>query len=129
MALQKSTYSETDIIKAVCLKKQFQVAYSSLQTHGKDQPKADWVINDLSSKDNRDARKDQVKLALKVWFATTKFVKSQCNKQRIIDTIFYGTFAKAVTLGHSDADYFVYCPGPKAVFKLQENIQNIPDIP
>jgi hypothetical protein len=34
MALQKSTLTETEIIKAVCLKKQFQSAYGS--TNGKD---------------------------------------------------------------------------------------------
>ena len=87
-------------------------------------------MNDLSSKENRNTRKDQLKLALKVWTASSKFIKSQCNKGRIVDTLLFGTFAKADSVDSSAAaDYYVYCPGPKALFKLGENKENILDIP
>ncbi len=57
MALQKSTLSETEIIKAVCLKRQFQTAYSSAAA-GSGNGSVSAAMNELSSKDNRDARKD-----------------------------------------------------------------------
>lgn len=96
MALQKSHLSEADIIRAVCLKKQFQSAYSAFAN--KDVLKTEAAIAELSNKDNRDLRKEQVKLAMKVWYAGSKFIKAQCQKGRIVDTLFYGTFAKATTL-------------------------------
>ena len=87
-------------------------------------------MNELYSKDNRDARKDQLKLAMKVWTASSKFIKSQCNKGRVVDTLLFGTFARADTLDSSAvANYVVYCPGPKALFKLSENNENVIDIP
>lgn len=127
MALQKSTLTETEIIKAVCLKRQFQSAYSA--ANAKDGASVSATMNDLSSKDNRNSRKDQLKLALKIWTASSKFIKSQCNKGRIVDTLLFGTFARADTIDSSaGADYYVYCPGPKALFKLGENKENILDI-
>jgi len=127
MALQKSTLSETEIIKAVCLKRQFQSAYTAAT--GKVGASATATMNDLSSKDNRNSRKDQLKLALKIWTASSKFIKSQCNKGRIVDTLLFGTFSRADAVDNAEgADYYVYCPGPKALFKLGENKENILDI-
>ena len=34
---------------------------------------------------------------LKIWSATTKFIKSQCDKGRLIDTMYFGLFYKAET--------------------------------
>jgi len=51
------------------------------------------------------------------------------DKGLIVDTLYYGTFAKAaVTSGDNNKTNFVYCPGPKAVLKLQENDENLADI-
>ena len=87
-------------------------------------------MNELSSKENRSARKDQLKLALKIWTASSKFIKSQCNKGRIVDTLLFGTFAKAATIDKTALpDFYCYCPGPKALFKLVENKENFADIP
>lgn len=84
----------------------------------------------MSTKGERANRKDQVKLALKVWTASSKFIKSQCNKGRIVDTLYFGTFARADTFDSSVlADYYVYCPGPKSLFKLVENKENVADVP
>jgi len=51
------------------------------------------------------------------------------DKQRIVDTLFFGTFAKASAInGDSQQGNFVYCPGPKAILKLNENEDNIAEI-
>jgi len=66
-----------------------------------------------------------------VWIAVGKFIRSQVNKDKIVDTMFFGTFAKASTVSESKdrkEDHYLYCPGPKAVFKLVENKDNVADI-
>jgi hypothetical protein len=73
-----------------------------------------------------------MKLAIKVWTAMSKFIRSQCNKGKIVDTVNFGTFAKASSLKNEVADgedYYVYCTGPNSPFQLIENAQNVPDIP
>lgn len=56
------------------------------------------------------------------------------DKQRIVDTLYFGTFAKASAMNPSGAakedqpTNFVYCPGPKAILKLIENEDNIAEI-
>lgn len=49
---------------------------------------------------------------------------------RVVDTLYFGTFGKASTLisDFNAGDYFVYCPGPKAVLKLVENAENHADL-
>lgn len=47
----------------------------------------------------------------------------------IIDTLYFGTFAKAsIVFGDSSMKNFVYCAGPKALFKIVENEDNIIDL-
>lgn len=66
---------------------------------------------------------------MKIWAAGNKFIKAQCNKGRIVDTLYFGTFTRADTLDSSaGADFYVYCPGPKAIFKLGENRENVADM-
>ncbi len=43
------------------------------------------------------------------------------SKGKIVDTMYFGTFAKF-------ENGIVYCPGPKALFKLVENNQNVAEI-
>jgi hypothetical protein len=51
------------------------------------------------------------------------------DKNRIVDTLFFGTFAKASSIhGDSQQSNFVYCPGPKAILKLIENEDNLMEI-
>ena len=51
------------------------------------------------------------------------------EKDRVVDTLYFGTFAKAATVyGDSSKTGFVYCPGPKAVLKLIENDENLADL-
>lgn len=49
------------------------------------------------------------------------------DKNRIVDTLFFGTFAPAALLNNGVSNY-AYCPGPKAVLKLIENEDNIAEI-
>ena len=93
MTLQKQNVSEVDIIKSVTLKRQFESLYTSLAS----KEKADQAY-DLSSKDQKTERKNLVKQAMKVWLAVGKFVRSQANKDKVVDTLFFGTFAKASTV-------------------------------
>jgi len=58
-----------------------------------------------------------------------KHVKSQADNGNICDSLYYGSFAKAVTVsGDSAKKNYVYCPGPKAILKLHENEENLADI-
>ena len=86
-------------------------------------------MGELNSKDQQNDRRVQVKLGMKIWYAIGKFVKSQCNKDKVVDTLFFGTFCRAGVLTRSDkSSNYVYCPGPKAIFKLNENRENVADI-
>lgn len=63
----------------------------------------------------------------KIWTALSKLIRSQANKDRIIDSIYFGSFAKGSTmnpLGPS-ANSYAYCPGPRSIFTLIANDQNI----
>ena len=82
--------------------------------------------------ESTSGRRDQVKLAIRIWTAVGKFIRSQCNKGRVIDTLNFGTFAKASTIGVTGPDmenYYVYCSGPNSAFSTSENLQNVNDIP
>lgn len=50
------------------------------------------------------------------------------DKGRVVDTLYYGTFAKAATLSSEAGSNFVYCPGPKAILKLVENEDNVAEM-
>jgi hypothetical protein len=50
------------------------------------------------------------------------------EKGNIVDTGFYGTFAKASSIS-GQSPHFVYCPGTKSIFKLVENDENVIDLP
>ena len=125
MALQKSSYTEGDLIQAVVLKKQFQTAFSAIQSNGAG------AVANLADKEHKEQRREMIKMALKVWYACNKFVKSQCKKDRVVDTLNFGTFCKAGTLDSANAasHHFVYCPGPRAIFTLVQNSENVSDVP
>jgi len=88
------------------------------------------------------SKREQFKAAMKVWSAMSKFLRSQCNKGRIVDSLYFGTFGKASTIqsrgGERDNDYgdtdydddhYFYCPGPKSIFNIAENRENVTTIP
>jgi hypothetical protein len=40
--------------------------------------------------------------------------------------MFFGSFTKASTIG--EGKHIIYCPGPKAIIKLNENSENLSEI-
>jgi len=84
------------------------------------------------------SQKDNLRLATKIWTAMGKMIRSQCNKGRIIDTLVFGTFTKQSTLrifsdGQTSSEAtsanYIYCPGPKSIFSIMENSDNVKNIP
>ena len=62
-------------------------------------PTEDPTLDDGESQLGSTAsRRDQMKLGIKIWTAMGKFIRSQCNKGRVIDSLCFGTFAKGSTL-------------------------------
>lgn len=59
-----------------------------------------------------------------------KQVKQKIDQEcKIVDTLYFGTFAKAATIVADQGKFnFIYCPGPKAVLKIIENEENVADI-
>jgi len=78
-----------------------------------------------------DQKRDQLKLGVRIWTAYGKFIRAQCNKARIIDTLCFGSFAKASTIGVTGPEaenFYIYCPGPNSAYTVQENRDNVADI-
>ena len=89
------------------------------------------ALDQQSIAESTVSRRDQMKMAIKIWTAVGKFIRSQCNKGRVIDSLCFGTFAKASTIGVSGPEaenYYVYCTGPNSAFTTTENRENVPDI-
>ena len=65
----------------------------------------------------------------KIWTALSKLIRSQCNKGRVIDSLYFGSFAKTAIMSTDEASAnkktYSYCPGPRAIFTLLENAENI----
>ena len=51
--------------------------------------------------DNSESKNEyhhtQVKLCMRIWSGYTKFIRSQCNKDRLIDSVYFGSFFKRDT--------------------------------
>ena len=54
-------------------------------------------ISYVSRKTN-ETRKDSFKQYMKIWAALCKYIRGQCNKDKIIDTQLFGTFCKKSVL-------------------------------
>jgi hypothetical protein len=63
----------------------------------------------------------------KIWTALSKLIRSQCNKGRIIDSLYFGSFGKTSAMRNDEnaPKSYTYCPGPRSVFNLKENEENI----
>jgi hypothetical protein len=89
------------------------------------------ALDAVSVAESTANRRDLNKVAIKIWTAVGKFIRSQCNKGRVIDTNSFGTFCKGSTLDATRIgadEYYVYCPGPNSAFTNADNAQNVPDI-
>ena len=73
---------------------------------------------------------EQLRIVAKIWTALSKLIRSQCNKDRIIDSLFFGSFGKTqVMVDDMQAPKtFSYCPGPKSMFRLTEDAENIASV-
>lgn len=71
------------------------------------------------------------KMAKRLWKSLSNIIRSLMEEGKIVDTLYFGTFAKASHLSEANADksYFIYCPGPKSLLKLIENEENFCDLP
>ena len=52
------------------------------------------AINRLIGTSNNVHKTDRLKLGMRIWSGLTKFIRSQCAKDRIIDSIYLGTYYK-----------------------------------
>lgn len=50
------------------------------------------------------------------------------DKGLLVDSMYFGTFAKATTINPSKGPGYCYCPGPKPLLKLVENDENLTSI-
>jgi hypothetical protein len=88
--------------------------------------KATGALGTVPSKEERSGLHSKV---VKVWSQLSRAVANQMDRGSVVDTLYYGSFAKASTVKESPGlEYYVYCPGPKAAFKLVENDENIADL-
>ena len=57
----------------------------------------------------------------------SKLIRSQANKGRIIDSLYFGSFGKTSIMQANEhaPNTYTYCPGPRSVFNLIENGENL----
>ena len=68
---------------------------------------------------------------MKIWTALGKLIRSQCNKGRVVDSLYFGSFcidAVAGLMPNDSTGHYVYCPGPRSIFELIENRENVGQI-
>ena len=122
--MTSSKLNENDILKAIVRKgavadicKEFGSSPSPHPGKGKQEALID---------ETADQQKAQLRQIAKIWTALSKLIRSQCNKGRVIDSLYFGSFAKTVVMGGDDlAKTYTYCPGPRAIFTLFENAENV----
>ena len=70
---------------------------------------------------------------MRIWSGFTKFIRSQCNKERIIDSLFFGTFYKKSGGGVDVKNPYVFVTdGSRNMFndlKLIKNDENFSEVP
>lgn len=126
-----TTQSENQILKNLVRRGVLSEILKDLNTSLVSSPRPGAATADGADKEK--VQKEQMRQAAKIWTALTKLVRNQCNKGRIIDTLYFGSFGKsAVMHGDASADKsttFTYCPGPKSIFTLVENVENMKTVP
>ena len=111
-----SILTETDILKSIVKRGAFSDACRELNQN---------LGLEGLSKDEQ--HREQLRMMAKIWTALNKLIRSQCNKDRIIDSLFFGSFGKTqvVTDDLTAPRTYTYCPGPKSLFRLIENAENM----
>ena len=85
---------------------------------------------DIDQNSQTGKQEQAFKLCKIIWSGYTKFIRSQCNKARVIDSIYFGTFYKR----ESDNSYVCIHSGVKYPTDLQpvtnsENVEDVSFIP
>jgi hypothetical protein len=78
------------------------------------------------------SKNDKLKTCMRIWSGFTKFIRSQCNKERIIDSLFFGTFYKKTAGGDMKNPYVFVTDGARNMFndlKLIKNDENFSEVP
>ena len=128
---QTSNCSEADIIRGLVKRGAVTEICRELNTTMLSSPKPSARKGPIQDALDEQGVRDQLRQVTKIWTALTKLVRSQCNKDRIIDSLFFGSFGKSSVM-NPDAGAsktYSYCPGPRAVFTLNENAENLKSVP
>ncbi len=81
----------------------------------------------FTSNEMKADRRTQIKLGMKIWYALSKYIRQHVDKDLVVDSLYFGTFAKSSLLNKHQQGY-LYCSGPKTMFKPIENAENVPEI-
>lgn len=114
-----SILTETDILKSIVKKGSFSDTCRELNAN---------LGIDGASKEEQ--HREQLRVVAKIWTALNKLIRSQCNKDRIIDSLFFGSFGKTQVVMEDPmaSRTYTYCPGPKSLFRLLENAENMGNV-
>jgi hypothetical protein len=77
----------------------------------------------------QEVKKEMLKNYMKVWCGMTKFIKSQCLKDQIIDTRFFGYFKRNPMKQNTQNCSFIYFPSKDLIdngkFNYREDESNL----
>ena len=71
-------------------------------------------------------------MCMRIWSGFSKFIRSQCNKDRIIDSLFFGTFYKKDQNTDTKNPYVFVTESSRNPFndiKLNLNDENLHEVP
>ena len=75
---------------------------------------------------------DKLKMCMRIWSGFSKFIRSQCNKERIIDSLYFGTFYKKDTYKDTKNPYVFVTESARNTFsdiKVVVNDENYETVP
>ena len=75
---------------------------------------------------------DKLKMCMRIWSGFTKFIRSQCNKERVIDSLFFGTFYKKDSQSETKNPYVFVTDSSRNAFndmKVNQNEENLSEVP
>lgn len=88
--------NEQDILKSLVRKGALFDICKELNTQIVSSPRAAGSSTDLKAgAAGEDPQRDHMRQIARIWTAMTKLIRSQANKGRIIDTLYFGSFGKS----------------------------------
>lgn len=98
MASTSASYTEGDIIRSLVKKGAITELYKECNAGSPGPGSSSKKGAAFDGADEQIVAKDQLKQVAKIWTASCKLIRSQCNKDRIIDSLFFGSFGKTSVL-------------------------------